>query len=301
MKFIDSLTDYKQNGIAHFDTTKQTTSTIVKELLPKQLQLIKNNFKKYKELINLLNHYVNATIVKVNTKAMLQSWVRKLIKDTYGDDSKQYKFLRDGFSMTAEERIDRQKIADDKVEQSNLNQIELTEQQINEFKGKLLSPKWRIVPAIIFAQIASGCRLIEVLSHEFEFTEAGKEGYIIQNNVAKNRGEDRKVDKPVLFIKPEQFLRLIKIIRDKMTVKPEDDNIALSNRYGKRVNAKITQIARGVDTKGITSSHDLRRIYANLSYKQFAKKNTSLQVWVSKILGHSDLTSAANYTTLNIV
>lgn len=51
------------------------------------------------------------------------------------------------------------------------------------------------------------------------------------------------VEKPVLFLSAKNFIRLMKIIRAKMTRKAGDNNIILSNRYGKCVNAKIKELA----------------------------------------------------------
>ena len=187
MSFIDSLTDYKRDHVAKFNTVKQTTSAVVKELLPIQITEIKKNYSQFTKLIDLLNFYVNETIPKVNTKVMLQSHVRKLVKDTYGADSKQYKYLKFGFSMTSSKKHHREETAQEKVKLNNENQILVSVQKIKDFKGNLLSPKFKIIPAIIMAQLSSGCRLIEILSNEFNFQESKKEGYILQSNVAKNR------------------------------------------------------------------------------------------------------------------
>ena len=47
MSFIDSLADYKNNNVAKFSTVKQTTSAVVKELLPQQLTDIKKNYTQF--------------------------------------------------------------------------------------------------------------------------------------------------------------------------------------------------------------------------------------------------------------
>ena len=65
MSFIDSLTDYKKDHVAKFKTVKQTTSAVVKELLPIQLTEIKKNYTQFTKLIDLLNFYVNETIPKM--------------------------------------------------------------------------------------------------------------------------------------------------------------------------------------------------------------------------------------------
>jgi integrase len=204
--------------------------------------------------------------------------------------------------MTSEEKKTRQSDAQEKVIKSNENQIEITVAQLKLFTDKLHTTKFKIIPSIIMAQIASGCRLIEILNKEFEFTESKKENYIIQSDVAKNRTDARAVEKPVLFITPTAFLSLIKEIRLNLTNKPDDTNIKLSNRYGKRVNALVVKIAGEVGMPlEISSSHDMRRIYANYSYILHAKRNVSLQIWIAQILGHGDLTSTANYSTLKII
>ena len=110
------------------------------------------------------------------------------------------------------------------------------------------------------------------------------EKYIIQSDVAKNRtGTERPVEKPILFMNPNVFLKLIKKVRQNITHKAGDTNIILSNRYDKRVNAVIKKIATQVGLEGITSSHDLRKIYGNYSYKKFAPDNCSLQAYLFKI------------------
>ena len=100
---------------------------------------------------------------------------------------------------------------------------------------------------------------------------------------------------------PNVFLKLIKKVRQNITHKAGDTNIILSNRYDKRVNAVIKKIATQVGLEGITSSHDLRKIYGNYSYKKFAPDNCSLQAYLSTVLGHESFgAAAANYSTISI-
>lgn len=170
--FYKLIRRLQERGCRKVCHSKQTTGAIVKELFPLELKKIKKNNKKFIHLIDLLNYYVNQTVPKINTKVMLQSWVRKLVKETYGVDSKQYKYLKQGFSMSAEEKTSRDNEAQEKVCEKNKNQIELTEKQIHKFIGMLKNDKFKIVQAIILAQLVSGSRLIEILSNEITFTEA---------------------------------------------------------------------------------------------------------------------------------
>ena len=301
--FIDNLIEFQKNGESNFDSDKATPTAVVKDLLPKQFTANKKSYKKFTNLIELLNHYVNNTVPNLNRKVMLQSYVRNLVKEVYGADSKHYLYLKNAFSMTLEEKKVRAADAQDKVIKGNENQIEVTVAQLKIFTEKLNTTKFKIIPSIIKAQIACGGRLIEILSSEFQFAESKKENYIIQSNVAKNRSDDeREVQKPVLFITPTEFLALICLIRSKLTVKDGDNNIKLSNRYGKRVNQKIVQLAEEVGMPPeISSSHDLRKIYGNYSYMLYGKRNQSLQSWLMSVLGHGDLTSSSNYSTIKII
>jgi len=210
--FIDNLVEFKETGSAKFDSDKQTTSAIVKELLPKQFNVNKKNYKKFTNLIDLLNFYVNSSLPKLNTKVMLQSYVRNLVKDTYGAGSKHYLYLKDAFSMTSEEKKTRQSDAQEKVIENNQNQIEVTVAQLKLFIDKLNTTKFKIIPSIIKAQIACGGRLIEILSSEFQFIESKKENYIIQNNVAKNRSDDERVSDSV-FIALSFILQISLLIK----------------------------------------------------------------------------------------
>jgi hypothetical protein len=99
---------------------------------------------------------VEKTIPKVNSKAMLQSFVRKFVKEKYGEVSKQYKYLKVGFSMNSSEKKDREDTAQDKVVVKNENQIEISKDQIKTFKNQLLSlleNKFKVIPALILTQL----------------------------------------------------------------------------------------------------------------------------------------------------
>ena len=100
-------------------------------------------------------------------------------------------------------------------------------------------------------------------------------------------------------MKPDVFLKLMKKIRDNITHKDNDTNVVLSNRYSKRVNGLIKKVATELNILGIKSSHDLRRVYGNYSFRQYAPNNCSLQSWLASVLGHDSLGSAAaNYSVI---
>jgi hypothetical protein len=301
MTFITALATFKETGIFEFKSEKKTNIAIVKAAVPSALDEVKNNFSKFSKFIDLLNLYVNDTILNINSKAMLHSFVRKLVKEKYGDVSKQYGYMR-VFSMTVNEKNERSDMSSAIVNSRNESQITITTDQITQFKNSLITETFNLPNSIILAQLCSGCRLIEILSDKFQFIRSEKKNNIIQSDVAKNKTESpRPVDKPVLFVKPREFIKLVRLIRLKMTTKENDTNVILNNRYSKKVNAIVKANANEFGLTGITTSHDLRRIYANLSFKNLAPANMSLQVWVSRVLGHDNTNSAINYTTLNLI
>ena len=301
---IKALRLFKKDGSTEFKSDKKTPTAIIKDLFPDELKIIDGmteakGYRQYKTLIDLINNYADSTMPSLNSKVALQSYVRCLVRDRYGAGDKRHKYLKAHFSMTLEESKIRQVESDAKVEENNTNQtvvpVATVDNLVKLLKEKLRK-KWDIIAALILAEVCCGSRLIELLSDKFTYTASAKEGYIVQNDVAKNKtGVIRPVTKPIIFLTVQEFLELIGTIRTKMTTKPEDTNVTLSNRYSKRLSAKI----KTMGIQGLSSSHDLRRIYANYSYNVYGG-NTSLQMYLKQVLGHDNFSSAANYSTVRV-
>ncbi len=199
-------------------------------------------FRQYKALIDLISHYADESIHTSNSKVALQSYVRGLVRNRYGAGDKHHKYLKAHFSMTQDELKERQVGSDAKVEENNTNQTFVSMATVDKIVGLLekLNKKWDIIAALQLAEICCGSRLIELLSDKFTYTASANEGWIVQNDVAKNKQDSpRPVTKPIIFLTVPEFLELIKTIRTKMTKKLDDTNITLSNRYSKRIAAKI--------------------------------------------------------------
>jgi hypothetical protein len=245
---IKALRLFKKDGSIEFKSDKVTPTAIIKDLLLDELKTIDamdeaKGYRQYKALIDLISHYANSTITSLNSKVTLQSYVRCLVRDRYGTGDKHHKYLKAHFSMTPEESKGRQVESDAKVEENNTNQVVVSAASVDAIVTHLkekLNKKWDIIAALILAELCCGSRLIEILSNKFTYTASAKESYIVQNDVAKNKtGIPRPVIKPVINITVPAFLQLIGTIRTKMTTKPNDTNITLSNRYSKRIAAKI--------------------------------------------------------------
>ena len=303
-KMIKALRLFKKDGSTEFKSDKVTPTAIIKDLLLDELKTIDSmtedkGYRQYKTLIDLINNYADSTIPSLNSKVALQSYVRCLVRDRYGAGDKHHKYLKAHFSMTPEESKGRQIEADAKVEENNMNQAVVPVAAVDnlvKFLKEILIKKWDIIAALMLAEICCGARLIELLSDKFTYTASAKEGWIVQSDVAKNKtGVIRPVTKPIIFLTVPAFLELIGTIRSKMTTKPNDTNVTLSNRYSKRIAAKI----KTMRILGLSSSHDLRRIYANYSYSLFGA-GMSLQVYLKRALGHDNFSAAANYSTVRV-
>jgi hypothetical protein len=70
---------------------------------------------------------------------------------------------------------------------------------------------------------------------------------------------------------------------------------------GHLLNARITKRIRSLFVDEEVKSHDLRRLYADLSYKLFADPaKTSQQAYLSSILGHDSDDVAKYYSTVDV-
>jgi hypothetical protein len=69
------------------------------------------------------------------------------------------------------------------------------------------------------------------------------------------------------------------------------------------LNRRINELdLKNSNNEKAATFHDLRRIYATLSYELFAdKKNVALTAWIQDVLGHSLSDTSLNYVNVNLV
>ena len=155
-------------------------------------------------------------------------------------------------------------------------------------------------------QLACGGRVSEILSYG-TFSESKTEHYVIQKGILKQRGPDRReeVEKPIIHYTRFQFFAMLHKLREKLKKKIDDikkgksTHYELSQEYNNKINNRVRSLF-GEDLH----SHDLRKIYANLSYDLFADKaKTSESSWISNVLGHSpnSLEVSKSYSVVSLV
>jgi hypothetical protein len=156
-------------------------------------------------------------------------------------------------------------------------------------------------------QLACGGRISEILSYG-NFTESKTENYVIQKGILKQRGPDRReeVEKPIIihYTRP-QFFEMLGKLREKLKKKLTDIKKGKSTHYelSQEYNTKINNRVRSLFAEAL-HSHDMRKVYANLSYDLFADKaKTSESSWISDVLGHSpnSLEVSKSYSVVSLV
>jgi integrase len=155
-------------------------------------------------------------------------------------------------------------------------------------------------------QLACGGRISEILSYG-NFTESKTDGYVIQTGILKQRGPDRReeVVKPIIHYTRPQFFEMLGKLREKLSQKLAEIKKGKSTHYelSQDFNNKINNRVKSLFGEAL-HSHDMRKIYANLSYDLFADKaKTSESSHIADVLGHSpnSLEVSKSYSVVALV
>ena len=274
----------------------------IKAIFSEFLKTPNISLDQFKAVVNRTKQDADKFIKSVNTRMQMYSSIRTMVKEQYGIDGEEYKYLKT-LVVSDRDRRERKEKADERVMKANTNQTVLPKAKLFEFMKHLMSGTPDIKDRAIMLQLASGSRLIEILHSDFKYTQSTIGSNIIQNNVAKNSKEQyRSVDKPIIFMKPSVFISELALLRKELDQRVDDTYHSLGQRYTSVINNRIVETGKIVGAQ-IKTSHDLRRIYACLSYELMGvnNKNMSQQAWIRSVLGHSDFTSTANYCTFQLV
>lgn len=239
--------------------------------LEEQLPLINQKLK---------SHYKNnATLDNV-----MSSIVRTPIANKFGRDSKEHLLSK---RLVALSKSDKKELINNgrQVLFDKLDSIK-TYNQKEIFKVIYLCiNSTDIYKKIIGLLLCSGCRPIEII----ETSTFIKQGLLIkQDNPAKKRGQSFSITKPLIIITPEEFIKSVNYIRDKL----------------KQIGYKTIMSKLNIKSKELLSesSYECRRIYGILSHSLYSNE-TSKEVWLNRVLGHSlnDINTQTHYSTVRIV
>ena len=244
------------------------------------------------EVLIKLNDLIPEINKSEDSTEKTMTFIRRIIKTKYGADSEEYKKSLTLMKLKNKDA----KIAESKQRllKKNQNTKQISLSGIQDMVEKLKDPKY-LADGIILAMLATGGRLIEVLKVS-NYAKSDKENYIKITDVAKQK-KQKVVEKPVLFISPDELLTLIGDIRNTIADDLDKTNEELTNKYNGMVNTAIKTLFSDVN-----SSHDLRKIYGHQSYKlKPADDKSSLSAWLNKVLVHDSLDTSLNYTNIELV
>jgi len=166
---------------------------------------------------------------------------------------------------------------------------------------------------VTLLMLASGCRKIEILDPTIEFETAWNTlkndvdpTFIVQNGCAKKRACKNqakvRITKPLLFMSPAEFLSHVQSVREYLADREKGTRATL----GKTIATSMEKLAHklwpmSVEQGHRTGSHINRAIYVNCAYTAFGRGDESLNHFVSRVLGHDELSTATHYMNVRIV
>lgn len=292
-------------------TSKTTYNAGIVDIFTSKINTV--SLSDYKKIIKAVSKITDAImkagVISLNTKAKLYTDVRKTVKE-----ASRVKLLKGVLSMTTQEANLRKERQQARVKEMNKRQIGIEDKTVENMIRKLMAKDNKsLADKIILAQLSLGTRLIEILNKNVSTFKKDPSNVteIIQTGVAKSRPkhdeietEKRSVTKPTIVITPSEFMSLIEQIRAVTDKDSSKTNAQITNKYSARVNTEVKKIFKvNKIPKELKSSHALRKIWANYSWKHNAPKGESLVSWISEKLGHDPdfISDSANYySTIDI-
>ena len=251
---------------------------------------------------------LNTVVPKISKDATIQSvylQIRKAMKERYVEGSpiidKAYKIMQFDQARWKANRA----AYNEKVFEKNANKRQIDLNKVYEVMD-LTRQSEDPLDLAIGLQLSCGGRISEILSYG-QFTESKTDNYVMQTGILKQRGDNPRTEviKPIIHYTRPQFFEMLHKLRDKLKSKLNDikngkmTHYDLSQEFNNKVNTRVKSLFNEE-----LHSHDLRKIYSNLSYNLFADKNkTSESSWISDVLGHSpnSLEVSKSYSVISLV
>jgi hypothetical protein len=265
------------------DALKRTGIMSLQSLAVNEIMDESNKFKTILELANVINTIAPQVVNKQSRAKALYGVLRKTARvrfpnDDQGRESPEMTKIYNAMKLNKKYYDNRRALYSETIKRKNENKKRYDGKKLLNVLDSLRNSD--NIDNIILLQAASGARISEILSAS-GFKPSRRLGYIEQSGILKTK-DKRNIQKPLLFIKRAEFLERFANVR-----RANEDGRMIS-----RVNKRLKQLL------GITS-HALRGIYADLTYRLFADPNKISQAaYVSSVLGHKpgDQETAGSYT-----
>lgn len=297
-----------KDAIIKYDNTinNKTGVRSLQLLVCKELKKGMND-KTVIEMLKILNVLIPNISSSDATTQTAYLEIRKCIKSMYGTESpivnSSYKIMRFDQDKWRENRAKYQAM----VAERNNNKKQYSEDLIY---GVMERIKNKTTPSVedlaIALQLSSGARIGEILTYA-DFKKIDK-NTVQQKNILKAKDRDTII-KPLVYYDASQFLDMLNKLRNKL--QPEINKIKrkkethynVSQSHNGKINRKIRKYF-DASNNNETTSHDLRKIYAAISYRDTADKaKVSEAAYLSDILGHAkdSLDVSKSYSTVSII
>jgi hypothetical protein len=165
----------------------------------------------------------------------------------------------------------------------------------------LKDPKAKVLPLAVAVAIATGRRMIEIFQkgqfaeegqkYALRFTGQAKAG--LQEIVGITRDQPLEYSIPVLASAGNIVRAVAKIrgLSQSLTVEPK----TITSRWCRKLNEFVKQHVH--EELGF---HDLRTLYALITYESFKPHTYSINGWICKTLGHTGISMSVAYTRMQV-
>lgn len=242
-----------------------------------------DNLEQFKEFVDNLKSIAEDKY-KLNTRLVLYSFMRTRTKERFGGNSPQYEYLKK-IAMTADERKGQEVKNNENVRESNTNVIKFNQDDLNKLMSDIMYHE-DLYSKILFCQLVSGARTIEILSNKYKFSPSDKVSYIKQETAKQTVS----VDKPLIIL--DSYANFMKYLKE---VRSQVDQTKTNNEMNQKYASSLKYRIRQINNPLLKKSHNARSIYVAVSHKKHAP-NTTLAQHVINVLGHTGSDSVRNYS-----
>jgi integrase len=217
--------------------------------------------------------------------------IRKAVQERFSNDVFDTQKMLNKLTLPKEVYKEVKAAYNAKLLEENRKPISVPAAEVNKIVRDLI-PARNVIDMAILLQLTSGVRISELQTSEFEGIDK-KPQWLRQKGISKIKGgADVVVDKPVVFLANANiWLQKQREFKNKVA--------------GKDITMQVNRRIKNLFAEESFSSHDLRKLYVDLSWNEFGSKQDprpSQAAWAAQVLGHDEsLASAASYTTRQVV
>ena len=254
------------------------------------------NFRTLTELFGVLNILLPSIATSHLSKGFFHD-MRIAVSKKYGDGSVEHKKTIEKMKLPKAVYDQIRKDYNERTIAKNHDKRQFDGNRIKTIVEQLYKSEYLPIDQLILLQLASGARIGELI-YASDFKRSPKEQFIKQSGILKSK-DKRDVIKPILYMTVDRFIDIFERVRTILNKEYTQKGRELSQHLNTAINTRIKNLFNRQDIR----SHDLRRIYSDVSYKLFADHSTvSQQAYVAMVCGHdpNDIDIAKSYSTVNV-